>query len=177
VLVAVLARYGFDANGFDANGIDKGGRLPRVQAVSPHRGESVPDAGPAVVGCDGRRVRDGDDLATAINGAPAGTTFCVEAGTYPSSETVQVQDGDVKKASPARSRVAAPRSIPTRSFTSATREVSPAGSTSPLILAAWSGWTSVEIRTERGTPTTGAKLARTGGKPPIGARKPGRVWE
>ena len=50
--------------------------------------------------CDGQRVRDGDDLAAEINGAPAGTTFCVEAGTYPISATVEVQDGDVIKGEP-----------------------------------------------------------------------------
>lgn len=50
----------------------------------------VPDGFPR----NGQRVHDGDDLATAINGAPARTTFCVEAGTYPTSETVDVQDGD-----------------------------------------------------------------------------------
>ena len=95
VLVAVLAYDGFYANGFD-----EGGRLPRVVGVSEHRGELVPDAGRAVVDCDGRRVRDGDDLAAAINSAPAGTTFCVEAGTYPLSETIEVQDGDIIRGRP-----------------------------------------------------------------------------
>jgi hypothetical protein len=50
----------------------------------------VPDRFP----CDGQRVHDGDDLAAAINDAPAGMTFCVEAGTYPISKTVEVRDGD-----------------------------------------------------------------------------------
>src|SRR5215210_468215 len=50
--------------------------------------------------CDGQRVREGDDLAAAIKAAPGGTTFCVEAGTYPISETVDVQDGDVIRGEP-----------------------------------------------------------------------------
>lgn len=56
----------------------------------------VPDEFP----CDGQRVRYGDNLAATINGAPAGTTFCVEAGTYPIFETVEVQDGDILKGEP-----------------------------------------------------------------------------
>src|SRR4028118_524219 len=45
--------------------------------------------------CGGQRGRDGEDLASAINGAQAGTTFCIEGGDYPISETIEVQDGDV----------------------------------------------------------------------------------
>jgi hypothetical protein len=50
--------------------------------------------------CDGRWVRAGDDLAAAMNNTPAGARFCIEAGNYPISETIDVQDGDIIRGEP-----------------------------------------------------------------------------
>ena len=55
---------------------------------------------PSGFSCEGRQVLDGEDLAVAVNEAPAGTTFCVAAGDYPLSRTVVVQDGDTISGEP-----------------------------------------------------------------------------
>ena len=50
--------------------------------------------------CEGNRVRPGDDLADAVNDAPPGTTFCVEAGDYSLSAMVKIEDGDIIRGEP-----------------------------------------------------------------------------
>lgn len=58
--------------------------------------------------CEGERVQAGEDLAGVVNNAPPGTTFCIEAGDYPLTSTVEVQDGDVLKGEPGKNKSRGP---------------------------------------------------------------------
>jgi hypothetical protein len=76
-----------------------GGRHP-VGTTSPCRADASCPAPlqapsrPHSTSCKGKHVRAGADLATASASKPAGTTFCLAAGTFTISQTVSWQPGD-----------------------------------------------------------------------------------
>jgi hypothetical protein len=76
-----------------------GGRHP-VGTTSPCRADASCPAPlqapsrPHSTSCKGKHVRAGADLATASASKPAGTTFCLAAGTFTISKTVSWQPGD-----------------------------------------------------------------------------------
>lgn len=116
-------------------------------------------------------------LAAAINGAPAATPFCVEAGTYPISETGEVQAGDVVKGKPGLTVRRGPAIDSEQVAHVLKHRVFPACSTSPAVIAVWSGWISRAVLTERVIRPKRAKLAKIGEKPPIDAQNAGQEWQ
>jgi hypothetical protein len=48
----------------------------------------------AQAGCSGKTIRSGDNIASMINNAGSGTTFCIAPGTYKPGATIKPKDHD-----------------------------------------------------------------------------------
>jgi Right handed beta helix region len=48
----------------------------------------------ALATCSGKAIRPGDSIASVINNAPSGTTFCIAPGTYKPGATIKPKDYD-----------------------------------------------------------------------------------
>ncbi|MEA2505506.1 MAG: hypothetical protein QOH48_124 [Actinomycetota bacterium] len=49
---------------------------------------------PAYASCSGKAIRSGDNIASIINNAAGGTSFCIAPGTYKPSATIKLKDND-----------------------------------------------------------------------------------